>query len=95
MTFGTTFVVSSRPPISDKNNEFPAKVKAVPEKHLEGIWKGVNVQLQSFLIFAVDEGEWLASLHDRFDLDKEPLVSTEYGASWGLEEGNISCPYRE
>jgi hypothetical protein len=41
---------------------------------------GVNVQLQSFLIFALDEGEWLASRYDRFDLGKETLVFTDYEA---------------
>jgi len=53
---------------------------------------GVNIQLQSFLIFALVEGEWLTSHHDLFDLGIEPLVSTEYVAWWGMEKRNIYLP---
>jgi hypothetical protein len=41
---------------------------------------GVNVELQSFLIFALDEGGWVALRFDNFDLGKEPLMSIESGA---------------
>jgi len=52
---------------------------------------GVNVHLQSFIIFSLVEDEWLASRHDLIDLGKEHLMSTEYGAWWGMEK-NISLP---
>jgi hypothetical protein len=53
---------------------------------------GVNVHLQSFIIFALVEDEWLAARHDLIDLGKEHFLSTEYGASWGMEKRNISLP---
>jgi hypothetical protein len=52
----------------------------------------MNVHLQSFIIFALIEDEWLASRHDLIDVGKEHLVSTEYGAWWGMEKRNISLP---
>jgi hypothetical protein len=56
---------------------------------------GVNVQLQSFLIFALVEVELLASRHDLFDLGKESLVCTEYGVDGVWRREKFLCPYRE